>query len=541
MVKQFWQGIQTDLKARRIHAKIAQNNSEHGINLMLKCRSAHVHTTSHLARFLAKTCNKLKRAAIRKCATGRTAPVADIGVKCSGLSPHPCISDDGLVLAPNHTTMRPAYALRSMAAQHTTTQQIHKQTNKSYLAAGQYPIVLAPKTPSSSLFAMEKEKTTTAPALHSQGMPDGPPEDPPTGTQAAPPQRATPRPTAVASLGHCQRSHALKILSTAVLSHKAQNRRRNALRNWIHYTKTKINTAKIAARTVHTFSAEALRKWQCLRVSNDKHRTTKNAASALKARLNTQAKTSHFNKWWQHAQDSSAARLPQVQLFLRGDAAGSLIITVPVPVTRNQLHKIIAKETLVPPQGQTLGSMYQYADATNADLFYMKDNCTIDIYSLLNGGSGGSRSTRQAKPPPRQPTTLFIYVNGPDRHQNTVTVLPSDKIRRVKELIQPQVDLHPSSQTLYLAGKQLDDNLILENSGIIEGTPCSSCASSPPPSAKNTTNLVIQSNSFRDTPPTAGAGYGSAAQTPPAAHKDPAKTTLGPPPMPPLSAQYPLE
>jgi hypothetical protein len=91
-----------------------------------------------------------------------------------------------------------------------------------------------------------------------------------------------------------------------------------------------------------------------------------------------------------------------VHLFLRGAATGTLTITVPVPVTRNQLHRIIAKKTLVPPQGQSLGSMYQHTDAKNADLLYMENNCTIDIYFLLNGGSGGSRPVRQAKPPPRQ-------------------------------------------------------------------------------------------------------------------------------------------
>jgi hypothetical protein len=95
MVKQFWQGIPADLRARKPNAKIAKNNSEYRINLMLKCRSAHLHTTFYLARFLTKTCNRFKRAAIREYATVRTATLADFGVKCSVLLLHPCISDDG--------------------------------------------------------------------------------------------------------------------------------------------------------------------------------------------------------------------------------------------------------------------------------------------------------------------------------------------------------------------------------------------------------------------------------------------------------------
>jgi hypothetical protein len=176
---------------------------------------------------------------------------------------------------------------------------------------------------------------------------------------------------------------------------------------------------------------------------------------------------------------------------------------VPVPVTRNQLHKVIAKQTLVPPQGQSLGPMYQYADAKNADLFYMQNYCTIDISLLLKGGSGGPGPAKQAKPLSHQPQKFFIYVHGPDRHHNTVVVLPSDRIRQVKELLVKWVDLQPSSQIL-----------------------------------KSTTNIVTQNTSGRDTTPTSSAGYGSVAQAPPAGL---AKTTSGPPPMPSLSTQYLLE
>jgi hypothetical protein len=279
-------------------------------------------------------------------------------------------------------------------------------------------------------------------------MPDSPHEDPLTDTQETLPQRATQRSNAIAFLGKWKRDHALKLLSAAVLRNKAHNLRHNAFTTWIKYTKTKTNTANLAARIVHTSLAEAL---------------------AL-----------HFNDGWQHAQDSSAARLPQVQLFLRGAADGTLKITVPVPITRNQLHQAIAKRTLVPPQEQSLGSMYQYADAHNADLFYLEDNCTLDVSSLLRGGSGGPRLAKQAKPLLPQSQKFFIYVHGPDRHQNTVGVMPSDKIRRVKELLANRVVLQPSSQTLFLNGQQLDDNLILEEGDIVQGTTLQLLRAFPP-------------------------------------------------------------
>ena len=162
MVKQFWQGIPADLRARKPNAKIARNNSANRTNLMLKCLSAHLHTTSYLARFLAKTCNRFKRAAIREYATVRTATPADFGVKCGVLLLHPCISDDGLVLAPNRENMRATHALRSKASQCTNTPQIHKQTNKSYLDAGPNSQVPALKTPSPNLPVMADKKIKAA-------------------------------------------------------------------------------------------------------------------------------------------------------------------------------------------------------------------------------------------------------------------------------------------------------------------------------------------------------------------------------------------
>ena len=435
---------------------------------MLKCLSAQLHTTSYLVRFLAKTCNRFKRAAIREYAAMRTATL-DCGGKHSMPLLHPCISDDGLVLAPNR--MQATRAPRSTAKKRTNNHQNHKQTNKSYADAGSNSIVLALETPSPSLLAMAGDTTTTTAAPYLQGMPDGPHEDPsPTGTQGAPSQLAATRPTAVVFLGICRRDHALKTLCAEVLRNKAQNQRHNAFKKWIQHIEAKIDTAHLVTHTARKVLAEALRKWHCLRTYNDERRNNKNAASALNARRNNQEQTSYPNDWGQNAQDSSTARPSQVQLFLRGAADSTLTITVPVPVTRNQLHKIISKKTLVPPQGQSLGSMYQYADPKIADLFYMKTNCTLDISFLLKGGSGGPSPAKQAKPPLHQSGKFFIYIHGPDRHQNTVMVLTSDKIRRVKEILEDRVGLHPSSQTLFLHGKQLDDYLILEEAEIIQGT-----------------------------------------------------------------------
>ncbi len=94
--------------------------------------------------------------------------------------------------------MRATHALRSKASQYTNTPKIHKQTNKSYLDAGPNSQVPVLKTPSPNLPAMVDKKIKAALTPCLQGMPDGPHEDPPpTGTQEAPPQRATTRPTAV--------------------------------------------------------------------------------------------------------------------------------------------------------------------------------------------------------------------------------------------------------------------------------------------------------------------------------------------------------
>jgi hypothetical protein len=318
-------------------------------------------------------------------------------------------------LAPNRENLQATRALRNKAPKRTYHQQIHKQTNKSYVDTGSNPIVLALQTPSSSLLAMANE---TSPAPRPQGMSDGPLEDPPTGTQKAPPQQATTRPTAVACLGNRRRSHALKMLIAAVLSHKAQNQRHNALKKWIHYTKTKINTANLAARTVHTFYAEALRKWQCLRFHSD----------------------------------------------LKGLVSEIHTITGPYLVTRRQLHETIADITSTLPQEQHLASIHHHADAHNADLLYMDKGTTLQLLLHLNGDSGSSRPSsigphEHAKPLTHQTLEFHICVNGPDQHQNALRVLLNDKIDQLNESLEERVDPPPSYQTLFRHRQQLDDDL----------------------------------------------------------------------------------
>ena len=229
MVKQLWQGILlADTKAHRTNAKIAKINSEHRTNLMLKCPSAHLHTTSYLARFLAKTRNRFKRATLRAYATAKAATPADFGVKCSVLLLHPCISEDGLILAPNYETMRSTHVLRNDASEHIDNHQTHQKTNKSSADAGPNSHALALKTSSSNLPAMADGKKTMASTQCLQGMPAGPHEDPPTDTQETLPQRATQRSNAVAFLGNWKRGHALKMLIAAVLRNKAHNNRHTA-------------------------------------------------------------------------------------------------------------------------------------------------------------------------------------------------------------------------------------------------------------------------------------------------------------------------
>jgi hypothetical protein len=311
-------------------------------------------------------------------------------------------------------------------------------------------------------------------------MPAGPYEDPPNDASKAIPQEATQRSNAIAFLRNWRRVHALKIVSAAVLSNKAHNRRHEVFGKWTHYTRTKATTTNLAAHTVHTSLAEALRKWQCFPTINNKRRNTKNLAGTLTARLNIQNKTKMSNNWWQHTQDISAARRPHVQLFLKGLAAETLTITVPVPVTRKQLHEIITTKTLVPPQEQSLGSMHYHTHTHNADIFYFKTHTTLDLSLKLNGGSGSSHPPKHATPPTHKPPKLLLYVNGPDHHHHTMQVLPSDKIRRVKELLEGRVDLKPSFQTLFLRSAQLDDDLTLDDCEVTHVTTLQLLRTTPP-------------------------------------------------------------
>jgi len=100
MVRRMWQGILADTKAHRPTAKTAKNMPQHPINYMLKCLSAHLHVTSYLTRFLAKTCNKFKSTAIGACAATNSTTSKDPDTKFSVHLLHPCIPTDGQFLAP---------------------------------------------------------------------------------------------------------------------------------------------------------------------------------------------------------------------------------------------------------------------------------------------------------------------------------------------------------------------------------------------------------------------------------------------------------
>ena len=95
MVKQLWRGLQ-DPNAHRPTAKIAKRNSEQNTDLMHKCLNAHLHTTSYLARFLAKTCKKFKSTAVSAYASTSSTTSTTLGTKISAQPPHPCINMDGL-------------------------------------------------------------------------------------------------------------------------------------------------------------------------------------------------------------------------------------------------------------------------------------------------------------------------------------------------------------------------------------------------------------------------------------------------------------
>jgi len=469
MVKRLWQKSPADPKARRPNAKIAKNTPENRTNSMLKCLSAHLHTTSYLARFLAKTCHRLKRAALREYATGRTATPADFGVRCSTLMLHPCIFEDGLVLAPNRKNMH--RALRNNAPKHTNTHQIHKQANKSYADAGSNPIVLVFNTPPSNLPAMANDQTTTASTPRLQGMPAGPYESPSTRTPEKQIQGTKERSTVIAFLGKWKRGLLIAVLiatktviSTTVITNKDRTHKYTTFKKWKLYTRLGITTTNLNAHTVRTSLTETLGKWRRLFSAKNERHITKKLACALTARLETQEKNTLFKEWWLHTTDISVFHHLHVQLFLKGLASEIHTITGPYLVTRRQLHETIAEITSIPPQEQHLASIHNHADTHNADLLYMEKGTTLQLLLHLNGDSGSSRPSsigphKHAKPLTHQTLKFHICVNGPDQHQNALRVLLNDKIDQLNESLEERVDPPPSYQTLFRHRQQLDDDL----------------------------------------------------------------------------------
>ncbi len=143
-------------------------------------------------------------------------------MKYSGHLLHPCISEDGLFLAPNCQTMRSSHAPHNNSLEHTNNHQSYKQTNKSSGDTGPNSHVLAHKMPSPSLPVMADGKITidSLSCLANTGMSTGPYEDPPTGAPETLPQEATQSSTAITFLGKWKCGHTLKIVIATVLSDK---------------------------------------------------------------------------------------------------------------------------------------------------------------------------------------------------------------------------------------------------------------------------------------------------------------------------------
>ena len=464
MVKQLWRGLQ-DPNAHRPTAKIAKSNSEQKTDLMHKCLNAHLHTTSYLARFLAKICKKFKSTAVSAYASTSSTTSTTLGTKISAQPPHPCINTDGQFLAPNRAPIPITLALHKDASEHVSSDATHNQTNNLSVVTGPNVLALSHKMPTPSSPVIVGKTAAPTWYLANPVMTAGPSETPSIRTPEKQIQNAKERPTAIAFLGKWKRVFAIKtVFSTAVITNKDHTHKHTTFKKWKLYTRlgiktTNLNahtvltsldetlckwrrppsaknerhitkklaslsmlgqvvikkgklyirlgiaTANLNAHTVRTSLAEALCRWRRLLSAKCERHITKKLACALTARLETQKKTTMFNEWCHHTHDTRAVHHFQVQLSLKGLASEIHTITVPYPVTRHHLHEVIVETTSIPPQEQHLGSMHNHTDAQNADLFYIEKSTTLQPLLHLNGGSGSSR-------PPS---------SGPHKHAKTLT------------------------------------------------------------------------------------------------------------------------
>jgi hypothetical protein len=281
MVRQLWQGILADTKAHRTTAKIAKNNSKHRTNPMHMCLGAHVHASTCLTRYLAKTCNKFKSTAVGAYASTSSTTSTTLGTKFSAHLPHPCINTDGQFLAPIRAPMSATLALHKDASEHVSSVATHNQTNKLSVDAGPNSLALFQKmsTPSSPVMTVK----STAPARYptNPGMPADPYENPSTRTPEKQIKGAKERSTVIAFLGKWKRGFAIKTaISTTVITNKDRTHKYTTFKKWKFYTRLGITTTNLNAHTVRTSLTEALFKWRrLLSAKNERHITKKLACA----------------------------------------------------------------------------------------------------------------------------------------------------------------------------------------------------------------------------------------------------------------------
>ena len=250
---------------------------------MHMCLGAHVHASTCLTRYLAKTCTKFKSTAVSAYASTSSTTSTTLGTKISAHPPHPCINTDGQFLAPNCAPVPTTLALHKDASEHVSSDATHNQTNNLSVDAGPNSLALSQKMPTPSSPAIVGKTAAPAWYLANPGMSAGPYETPSIRTPEKQIQDAKERSTAIAFLGKWKRVFTIKtVFRTAIITNKDHTHKYTMFKKRKLYTRLGITTTNLNAHTVLTSLDETLCK--CRRppsAKNERHITKKLASLSM--------------------------------------------------------------------------------------------------------------------------------------------------------------------------------------------------------------------------------------------------------------------
>lgn len=186
----------------------------------------------------------------------------------------------------------------------------------------------------------------------------------------------------------------------------------------------------MGGRVKHSNASSAFHKWK--RHTSILRTETVNFIARTKCNITTEI----FHVW-SHLAHINTEQMTKVQCFLKGFSTKTYTITVPLPVTLDQLRTDVAEKTCIPPEEHRLDPMRNFADPHNAHLLHIPAGTTLHLQGCLKDDSGN------------QVQKILIYVVDLQEDDIPALILPDETFTALKKLLAERTGIPTFRITLF--------------------------------------------------------------------------------------------